>query len=85
MSDLSTIHNDLGEVKGQLRMLIALVERHSEDDRRIHDAQEKRIAALEADNNQAKGKQSVVATVFGAIGGGAVTLVIKYLLGQPPT
>lgn len=74
-----SLEQDMGEVKGKLDMLIDLMKQHSEDDRRIHEGQEKRIAALEATDNQSKGKVSVIATVAGVVAGGISAWIGRHL------
>lgn len=78
MSDPVT-YQKLGELDGKLDMLIDLVRQHSDDDKRIHEGQEKRIAALEATDNQSKGKTSAIATLAGVIGGGLAAWIGRHL------
>lgn len=75
---------DFGRLEGKMDSLIDLVKQHLADDKVVHDAADKRIAALEADGNQAKGKASVISTIVGSIAG-AVAGFISGLLRSSQT
>ena len=73
---------DIGRLEGKMDLLIDLVKQHLEDDKNTHAAQEKRIAMLEADNNQAKGKASVIGGIVGSIAGAVAAGMIGYAAGR---